>query len=73
MIDQYNPHIDPESLLGTNDHAKMRDCSPSTIRRERRERRGVPFVEINKNTIKYRRQDIIDYIRSQKRVEVKND
>jgi len=62
-------NYDPEALLTTAQCAKMRSCSVSTVRRERRERRGVPFIAINYNNVRYRRQDVIDYI-SAHRVEV---
>ena len=71
MSGDYDPSLDPEALFDTNDYAKMRRCSTSTIRRERRERRGVPFIEINRNTVRYRRQDIINFIKKQKKVEVR--
>ncbi len=58
----YIPMLDPEALLTTQQCANMRSCSVSTIRRERRERRGVPFISINYNTVRYRRRDVIDYI-----------
>lgn len=70
---EYDPYLDPEALFDTKAHAKMRGCSISKIRRERRERRGVPFIEENGNTIRYRRRDIINYIEAQKRVDVRND
>jgi len=69
-VDQFEKPIqDPEALFTTEQHAKLRSCSISTIRRERRERRGVPFIQINRNTVRYRRQDILDFIVA-RRVEV---
>ncbi|HPE81692.1 MAG: hypothetical protein H6961_01450 [Chromatiaceae bacterium] len=70
-MSDYNPILDPEALLTTEQCALMRGCSASTIRRERRERRGVPFIEINCNTVRYRRQDVVDFI-SKYRVDVDN-
>lgn len=58
----YDSRFDPEALLTTEQCARMRGCSVSTIRRERRERRGLPFIQLNQNTVRYRRQDVIDYI-----------
>lgn len=69
---EYNPFLDPESLLTTKEHAALRGCSTSTIRRERNERRGVPFIVVNHNVVRYRRGDILDHIRSFKKVEVTN-
>lgn len=68
----YNPLLDPESLLTTSEHADLRSCSTSTIRRERNERRGVPFTVINHNVVRYRRGDILEYINSFKKVRVSN-
>lgn len=61
---KYDPYRDPEALFNTEETARMRGVSVSTIRRERRERIGIPFVRINRNVVMYRRQDIIDYNRS---------
>lgn len=69
---EYNPYLDPECLLNTNEYAALRGSSPSTIRRERSERRGVPFIIVNHNVVRYRRKDILDYINSLKRIEVYN-
>ena len=68
----YDPYQDPEALFTTEEHAQMRGVSVSTIRRERRKRQGVPFIELNRNTVRYRRQDIVDFISAQKRVEVRS-
>lgn len=69
MTSIYDPTRDPESLMSTDQLADLRDTSPSTIRRERRERRGVPFIQINRNTVKYRRRDALDWVAAH-RVEV---
>ena len=65
----YDPAHDPEALLTTSQYADLRNSSTSTIRRERRERRGVPFILINRNSVRYRRQDILDWITA-RRVDV---
>lgn len=72
LSQEYNPYLDPECLLDTNEHAALRKCSTSTIRRERNERRGVPFIVINHNVVRYRRGDILNYINSFKKVAVSN-
>ena len=59
---KYDPMLDPEALMNTQQCAAMRGCSVSTIRRERRERRGVPFIALNMNSVRYRRQDVIAFI-----------
>lgn len=68
----YDPSLDPECLLNTAEHAALRGCSASTIRRERNERIGVPFIAMNHNVVRYRRGDIIDFIHSFKKVSVRN-
>ena len=68
----YNPFDDPEALFTTEECARMRGCSVSTIRRERRERIGIPFIHINCNTVRYRRRDILEHIGSLRRVETSN-
>jgi hypothetical protein len=68
----YDPYSDPECLLTTNECAALRGCSASTIRRERNERRGVPFIAVNYNVVRYRRGDILDFIAGLKRVETSN-
>jgi hypothetical protein len=61
-MSHYNPILDPEALLTTEQCAQMRACSVGTVRRERRERRGIPPIIINRNTVRYRRRDVIDWI-----------
>ena len=65
----YELILDPEALLTTKQCARLRGCSVNTLRRERRERRGIPFVEFNMNSVRYRRGDVLDYI-NRYRVEV---
>ena len=59
----YNPILDPEALLTTNQCAAMLGCSVNTLRRQRRERKGVPFIELTCNTVRYRRREVLDFIK----------
>lgn len=58
----YQASLDREALLTTKQVAELRACSPQTIQRECQERRGIPPVIINRNTVRYRRRDVIDWI-----------
>ncbi len=58
----YDATLDPDALLTTKQVAELRACSPQTIQRECQERRGIPPVIINRNTVRYRRLDVHDWI-----------
>jgi len=58
----YQPALDPEALLTTKQVAELRACSTQTIQRECQERRGIPPIVINRNTVRYRRKDVLDWI-----------
>lgn len=58
----YDPIKDPLALLDDNLVAKLLHRQVSSIKRDRRNRVGIPFVKINHNTVRYRRIDVEKFL-----------
>ena len=58
---------DPNALLHTAEAAFLLGLSPRTLETLRLKGDGPPFIVVTKKAVRYRRQDIMDWIRVRKR------
>lgn len=60
----YNPQNDPLSLLSPEHVSQLIERSEHALARDRRFKRGLPFVRVNHNIVRYRRKDVEAFIES---------
>jgi hypothetical protein len=70
MTNAYQPHLDPEALLSPQEAAAMLSFSPRKLEADRYAGVGLPYYRVAQNRVRYRRGDIIEYMRAM-RVEPK--
>lgn len=62
MTNSYDPRLDPEALLSPSEVSKMIGLGLKKLEKDRRENTGIPFIRLCYNRVRYRRQDILDWL-----------
>jgi excisionase family DNA binding protein len=53
---------DANEFLTTEQVARWLQVSEASLTQDRRRKRGIPYVKIGGRRIRYRRQDVLDFI-----------
>jgi hypothetical protein len=57
----YDPRLDPQALLSPSETAALLGCSARKLEKDRRSGKGLPFIRLSTNRVRYVRQDILDH------------
>jgi len=54
--------VEAERLLTAGDVARITGLSPETLAQWRSQRRGIPFIKLSRNVVRYRRCDLDEWL-----------
>ena len=54
--------VEAERLLTAGDVARITGLSPETLAQWRSQRRGIPFIKLSRNVVRYRRSDLDEWL-----------
>lgn len=54
--------VEAERLLTAGDVARITGLSPETLAQWRSQRRGIPFIKLSRNVVRYRHGDLEEWL-----------